>query len=63
MVSISNMLKHLLSHDWLRSLDGFQFLVTSWLSSYSLLCQPVDYSTSPLAMRVRVDIPHISLCI
>ncbi|CAG5999472.1 unnamed protein product [Menidia menidia] len=29
------------------------FLVTSWLSNYSLLCQPVDYSSSPLAMRVR----------
>lgn len=30
----------------------YEFLVTSWLSSYSLLCQPVDYSTSPLAMRM-----------
>ncbi|KAF7218973.1 elongation of very long chain fatty acids protein 7-like, partial [Nothobranchius furzeri] len=30
----------------------FQFLVTSWLSNYILLCQPVDYSTSPLAMRM-----------
>ncbi|XP_072245782.1 ELOVL fatty acid elongase 8b [Leuresthes tenuis] len=29
-----------------------EFLVTSWLSNYSLLCQPVDYSTSPLAMRM-----------
>ncbi|XP_003974148.1 ELOVL fatty acid elongase 8b [Takifugu rubripes] len=29
-----------------------EFLVTSWLSSYSFLCQPVDYSTSPLAMRM-----------
>lgn len=32
----------------------WQFLVTSWLSNYSYLCQPVDYSTSPLAMRVSV---------
>ncbi|XP_029988737.1 ELOVL fatty acid elongase 8b [Sphaeramia orbicularis] len=30
----------------------YEFLVTSWLSNYSLLCQPVDYSTSPLAMRM-----------
>ncbi|KAK7889694.1 hypothetical protein WMY93_025254 [Mugilogobius chulae] len=29
-----------------------EFLVTSWLSNYSLLCQPVDYSQSPLAMRM-----------
>ncbi|KAI3368843.1 hypothetical protein L3Q82_025824 [Scortum barcoo] len=29
----------------------YEFLVTSWLSNYSYLCQPVDYSTSPLAMR------------
>lgn len=29
-----------------------EFLVTSWLSNYSLLCQPVDYSTNPLAMRM-----------
>ncbi|KAL4000467.1 hypothetical protein ACER0C_008238 [Sarotherodon galilaeus] len=29
-----------------------EFLVTSWLLNYSLLCQPVDYSTSPLAMRM-----------
>ncbi|XP_072295345.1 ELOVL fatty acid elongase 8b [Eucyclogobius newberryi] len=29
-----------------------EFLVTSWSSNYSLLCQPVDYSTSPLAMRM-----------
>lgn len=29
-----------------------QFLMASWLSNYSYLCQPVDYSTSPLAMRV-----------
>lgn len=47
-------------------LNYFQFLVTSWLSNYSLLCQPVDYSTSPLAMRVSViNVPlclHIFLC-
>ncbi|KAF7652873.1 hypothetical protein LDENG_00091280 [Lucifuga dentata] len=29
-----------------------EFLVTSLLSNYSYLCQPVDYSTSPLAMRM-----------
>ncbi|MCJ8734612.1 hypothetical protein PDJAM_G00237340 [Pangasius djambal] len=29
-----------------------EFLVTSWRSSYSYLCQPVDYSDSPLAMRM-----------
>ncbi|TTM04433.1 Guanylate kinase [Bagarius yarrelli] len=31
------------------------FLVTSWLSNYSFLCQPVDYSRSPLAMRVKPE--------
>ncbi|KAL1023129.1 hypothetical protein UPYG_G00036760 [Umbra pygmaea] len=30
----------------------YEFLVTSLLSNYSYLCQPVDYSTSPLAMRM-----------
>ncbi|GAA6235033.1 elongation of very long chain fatty acids protein 4-like [Lates japonicus] len=29
-----------------------EFLVSSWLSNYSYLCQPVDYSTNPLAMRM-----------
>ncbi|KAI4828857.1 hypothetical protein KUCAC02_022929 [Chaenocephalus aceratus] len=29
-----------------------EFLVTSWLSNYSYLCQPVDYSNSPLAVRM-----------
>ncbi|XP_054912106.1 ELOVL fatty acid elongase 8b [Poeciliopsis prolifica] len=29
-----------------------EFLVTSWLSNYSLLCQPVDYSNRPLALRM-----------
>ncbi|XP_061593622.1 ELOVL fatty acid elongase 8b [Cololabis saira] len=29
-----------------------EFLVTSWLSNYSFLCQPVDYSTRPLPMRM-----------
>lgn len=29
-----------------------QFTASSWLARYSLLCQPVDYSSSPLAMRV-----------
>ncbi|XP_070765731.1 ELOVL fatty acid elongase 8b [Enoplosus armatus] len=30
----------------------YEFLVTSWLSNYSYLCQPVDYSTRPLPMRM-----------
>ncbi|XP_055077331.1 elongation of very long chain fatty acids protein 4-like [Periophthalmus magnuspinnatus] len=30
----------------------YEFLVTSWLSDYSLICQPVDYSRNPLAMRM-----------
>ncbi|XP_036409827.1 ELOVL fatty acid elongase 8a [Megalops cyprinoides] len=30
----------------------YEFLVTSWLANYSLLCQPVDYSNSPLGMRM-----------
>ncbi|XP_051234026.1 ELOVL fatty acid elongase 8b [Dicentrarchus labrax] len=30
----------------------YEFLVTSWLSNYSYLCQPVDYSSSPLAIRM-----------
>ncbi|KAI1883140.1 hypothetical protein AGOR_G00242160 [Albula goreensis] len=30
----------------------YEFLMSSWLAKYSLLCQPVDYSTSPLAMRM-----------
>ncbi|XP_060933509.1 ELOVL fatty acid elongase 8b [Limanda limanda] len=30
----------------------YEFLVTSLLSNYSYLCQPVDYSNSPLAMRM-----------
>lgn len=30
----------------------YEFLVTSWFSNYSFLCQPVDYSTNPLAMRM-----------
>ncbi|XP_051929723.1 ELOVL fatty acid elongase 8b [Hippocampus zosterae] len=29
-----------------------EFLATSWLSNYSLLCQPVDYSSRPLPMRM-----------
>ena len=29
-----------------------QFFMSAYLSNYSLLCQPVDYSTSPLALRV-----------
>uniref|UniRef100_A0A3B4B8K4 Elongation of very long chain fatty acids protein n=1 Tax=Periophthalmus magnuspinnatus TaxID=409849 RepID=A0A3B4B8K4_9GOBI len=30
----------------------YEFTASSWLAKYSLLCQPVDYSDSPLAMRV-----------
>lgn len=30
----------------------YEFLVTAWLSNYSLVCQPVDYSRSPLALRM-----------
>ncbi|XP_029380539.1 ELOVL fatty acid elongase 8a [Echeneis naucrates] len=30
----------------------YEFTASSWLSRYSLLCQPVDYSGSPLAMRM-----------
>ncbi|XP_035279740.1 ELOVL fatty acid elongase 8a [Anguilla anguilla] len=29
-----------------------EFLLSSWLASYSLLCQPVDYSSDPLAIRM-----------
>ncbi|RXN34560.1 adenine DNA glycosylase-like protein [Labeo rohita] len=29
-----------------------EFMVTSWLANYSYLCQPVDYSRSPLGMRM-----------
>nr|XP_061790358.1 elongation of very long chain fatty acids protein 4-like [Nerophis lumbriciformis] len=29
-----------------------EFLTTSWLSNYSLLCQPVDFSDRPLPMRM-----------
>ncbi|KAM7401293.1 hypothetical protein PAMA_005469 [Pampus argenteus] len=30
----------------------YEFTASSWLARYSLLCQPVDYSNSPLAMRM-----------
>ncbi|XP_011484877.1 elongation of very long chain fatty acids protein 7-like isoform X3 [Oryzias latipes] len=30
----------------------YEFTASSWLAGYSLLCQPVDYSESPLAMRM-----------
>ena len=36
-----------------------QFLSCAYLSKYSLVCQPVDYSTSPLAMRVRFRKVHM----
>lgn len=38
----------------LKQLLSSQFTASSWLAKYSLLCQPVDYSDSPLAMRVRL---------
>ncbi|XP_044074627.1 ELOVL fatty acid elongase 8a isoform X3 [Siniperca chuatsi] len=30
----------------------YEFTASSWLARYSLLCQPVDYSDNPLAMRM-----------
>jgi len=30
-----------------------QYLMSGWWGHYSLKCQPVDYSTSGLAMRVN----------
>jgi len=30
----------------------YEYLQSGWLSHYSLKCQPVDYSNSPLAMRM-----------
>ncbi|KAL0966076.1 hypothetical protein UPYG_G00290580 [Umbra pygmaea] len=36
----------------LSSYMAYEFAASSWLANYSLLCQPVDYSTSPLAMRM-----------
>ncbi|XP_076810263.1 very long chain fatty acid elongase 4-like [Clavelina lepadiformis] len=30
----------------------YEFLVASYLAEYNLFCQPVDYSTSPLAIRM-----------
>lgn len=30
----------------------YEFAASSWLARYSLLCQPVDYSNSPLALRM-----------
>ncbi|XP_075887713.1 ELOVL fatty acid elongase 8a [Nelusetta ayraudi] len=30
----------------------YEFTASSWLARYSLLCQPVDYSSSSLAMRM-----------
>lgn len=36
---------------------------TGWLAGYSYRCQPVDYSRTPLAMRVSVKhFPNISIC-
>uniref|UniRef100_A0A8C5GW25 Elongation of very long chain fatty acids protein n=1 Tax=Gouania willdenowi TaxID=441366 RepID=A0A8C5GW25_GOUWI len=30
----------------------YEFTASAWLARYSLLCQPVDYSNSPNAMRM-----------
>ncbi|XP_067309138.1 ELOVL fatty acid elongase 8a [Pseudorasbora parva] len=30
----------------------YEFTASSWLANYSWLCQPVDYSENPLAMRM-----------
>ncbi|XP_012683259.2 ELOVL fatty acid elongase 8a [Clupea harengus] len=30
----------------------YEFTATSWLANYSLMCQPVDYSNSPLGIRM-----------
>ncbi|XP_014914123.1 ELOVL fatty acid elongase 8a isoform X3 [Poecilia latipinna] len=30
----------------------YEFTASSWLAGYSLLCQPVDYSNNPLALRM-----------
>lgn len=30
----------------------YEASVTGWFNGYSLTCQPVDYSRSPIAMRV-----------
>ncbi|XP_038156372.1 ELOVL fatty acid elongase 8a [Cyprinodon tularosa] len=30
----------------------YEFTASSWLARYSLLCQPVDYTNSPLALRM-----------
>ncbi|KAJ8891381.1 hypothetical protein PR048_010897 [Dryococelus australis] len=30
----------------------YECLTSGWLSHYSYRCQPVDYSTSPMAMKV-----------
>ncbi|KAJ8406233.1 hypothetical protein AAFF_G00304640 [Aldrovandia affinis] len=37
---------------WLSAYMFCEFLASAWLANYSLLCQPVDYSHSPLAMRM-----------
>jgi len=32
----------------------YEFFVSAYLAGYDLTCQPVDTSTNPLAMRVRI---------
>lgn len=34
----------------------YEASITGWLTGYSFRCQPVDYSRSPMAMRVSVNI-------
>ena len=43
-------------HSWLTLCCNIllQFVMSAVLAGYSLVCQPVDYSTEPLAMRVSV---------
>ncbi|KAK2821926.1 hypothetical protein Q5P01_021991 [Channa striata] len=37
----------------------FEFAASSWMPRYSLLCQPVDYSDSPLAVR-GLSLKHVN---
>lgn len=34
----------------------YEACVSGWMTGYSLRCQPVDYSSSPKALRVYVDL-------
>lgn len=46
----------------LKLVNFFKFTASSWLANYSLFCQPVDYSESPLAMRVTTTASYL-ICI